>query len=129
MTMVGTEYRWMDLTGTGNWELALRGGYWYSQTPIPDSTFSPGIPDADNHAISVGMGVLCKQAGKVLGIQCGQGTGIKSKSVGLDLAYQAVLYETRTISGNMHPLAIPGVINGTYRTTYHVGSINFRVMF
>jgi long-chain fatty acid transport protein len=51
------------------------------------------------------------------------------KALGLDLAYQALLYETRTVGGNMNPVAIPGSVNGTYQTTFHVGSINLRVNF
>jgi long-chain fatty acid transport protein len=43
--------------------------------------------------------------------------------------YQAIFYETRTISGNLNPVAIPGVVNGTYQTSFHVGMINFRVNF
>jgi long-chain fatty acid transport protein len=49
--------------------------------------------------------------------------------VGLDLAYKALLYETRTVTGNQNPIAIPGSINGTYHTTFHVGSIALRVNF
>ena len=41
-----------------------------------------------------------------------------------DLAYQAILYENRTVAGNINP-----TVNGTYRTTLHVGSINLRVNF
>ncbi|MDR4472405.1 MAG: hypothetical protein MRJ92_07085 [Nitrospira sp.] len=40
------------------------------------------------------------------------------------LAYQAILYENRTVAGNVNP-----TVNGTYRTTLHVGSINLRVNF
>ncbi len=38
-------------------------------------------------------------------------------------------YESRTVSGNLNPVAIPGVVNGTYQTNFHVGMINFRVNF
>ncbi len=46
------------------------------------------------------------------------------KGVGIDLAYQAILYEARTIAGNVNP-----TVNGTYRSTLHVGSLNLRVNF
>ena len=38
------------------------------------------------------------------------------KTVGVDVAYQMVLYESRTVSGNVSP-----TVNGTYDTTVHVG--------
>ena len=131
-TMIGTEYKWLGLEALPAWEVALRGGYWHSQTPIPDSSFLPTIPDADQHAVSVGMGFLCKGGGRFLGVlECGSAEGgiLRPKALGLDLAYQAIFYENRTVSGNLNPVAIPGVVNGTYQTTFHVGMINLRVNF
>jgi len=131
-TMIGTEYKWLDLPTLPAWEIALRGGYWHSQTPIPDSSFLPTVPDADQHAISLGLGFLCKGNGRFLGlIECGNAEGgvLRPKAIGLDLAYQAIFYETRTVNGNLNPVAIPGVVNGTYQTNFHVGMINFRVNF
>ncbi|HET8720514.1 MAG TPA: outer membrane protein transport protein [Nitrospira sp.] len=131
-TMIGTEYKWLDLESLPAWEVALRGGYWHSQTPIPDSSFLPTVPDADQHAISVGLGLLCKGNGHLFGvIECGKSEGgiFTPKALGLDLAYQAIFYESRTVSGNLNPVAIPGVVNGTYQTTFHVGMINLRLNF
>jgi long-chain fatty acid transport protein len=64
-------------------------------------------------------------------IECGKAERgvLRPTAIGLDLAYQAILYETRTVTGNMNPVAIPGVVNGTYQTTFHVGMINLRVNF
>src|SRR5688572_8822785 len=131
-TMIGTEYKWLRPEKLPAWEVALRAGYWHSQTPIPDSSFLPTVPDADQHAISVGLGFLCKDDGRFLGlVECAntEGRAMRPKAIGLDLAYQAIFYETRTISGNLNPVAIPGVVNGTYQTSFHVGMINFRVNF
>jgi long-chain fatty acid transport protein len=129
--MVGTEYKWLKPALLPAWEVALRGGYWYTQTPIPDSSFSPVVPDTDSHAISVGLGLLCQGQGRFLGlIECGSaGSRWLPKGIGLDLAYQALLYETRTVTGNQQPLAISGSVNGTYQTTFHVGLVNLRVNF
>lgn len=130
--MVGTEYKWLNPALLPNWEVALRGGYWHSQTPIPDQSFTPTIPDADQHAVSGGLGLLCKESGRFLGvIPCGTTNGplFLPKAIGVDMAYQAIFYEPRTVTGSQHPIAIPGVVNGTYNTTYHVGSINIRVNF
>ncbi|MBX3303636.1 MAG: outer membrane protein transport protein [Nitrospira sp.] len=130
--MVGTEYKWLQPTLLPDWDVALRAGYWHSQTPIPDQSFMPTIPDADQHAVSAGLGFLCKGPGRFLGvIPCGTTDGplFLPKAIGLDMAYQAIFYEPRTVTGNQNPIAIPGVVNGTYNTTYHVGSINIRVNF
>ena len=101
--MIGTEYKWLHLQRLPDWEVALRGGYWHSQTPVPDVSFNPAVPDADNYSISVGLGFLCKDKGQFLGpFQCGRSEGgrFHRAAVGLDLAYKALLYETRTVTGN-----------------------------
>ncbi len=131
-TMVGTEYKWLQLEHLRDWEVALRGGYWYSQNAVPDSSFTPTVPDANNHSISVGLGLLCKETGHFLGLfPCGNPDGgfLRPSAMGLDLAFQALLYETRTVTGNQNPVAIPGSLNGTYQTTWYIGSVNLRVNF
>ena len=52
------------------------------------------------------------------------------KAIGLDLAYQALLYDTRTVNGSttVNPSFNP-TVNGNYNTTFYVGSINLRVNF
>jgi long-chain fatty acid transport protein len=119
MTMLGTEYRWRELPRLPMWEVALRGGYWYSQTPVPDQAFSPAVPDSDQHAVSIGLGLLCKRNGF-----------FAPGALGLDLAYQAILYETRTVQGSQNPLVLPpNAIDGTYKTMLHVGAISLRMNF
>jgi long-chain fatty acid transport protein len=130
--MIGTEYKWLQPTVLPEWEVAVRGGYWHSQTPIPDRSFSPTVPDSDMQAISGGLGLLCKGNGQFLGlIPCSMSDGPSfwPSAIGVDLAYQVNLYEPRNVSGNVNPVSIPGVVNGRYQTTYHVGSINLRVNF
>ncbi len=131
--MIGTEHKWLQPARLPHWEVALRGGFWYSQNAVPDATFSPGVPDADNYSISVGLGFLCKEKGRFFGvIPCGTSGGSRflPKGIGLDLAYQALLYETRTVTGSTAPLGVPPtVFNGTYQTTFQVGSINLRLNF
>lgn len=130
-TMIGTEYKWLRPEKLPHWEIAVRGGYWHSQTPIPDSTYSPSVPDADNHSISVGLGLLCKGQGQFLGLfDCGAGGGkFRPQAIGLDLAYKVFLYENRTVAGNNHALAGAGPVNGTYQTAFHAGLVNLRVNF
>jgi hypothetical protein len=47
----------------------------------------------------------------------------------LDVAYQAILYEPRTVSGAVSPFATPGVVDGLYKTIFHIGAINLRLNF
>ena len=108
------------------WDVALRAGYWSAQKAIPDATYNPAIPDGDSHAISVGFGLFCRGGGHFFGIiPCGDSEkALRPKGIGLDLVYKAILYEIRTINGNINPM-----VDGTYRTTLHVGSINLRMNF
>ena len=127
--MVGTEYRWLELPSFPGWELALRGGYTNQQNQMPDQTFNPGIPSADVNIISTGVGVLCNEHGSFFGVmRCGQlGIGMfKPKVIGLDLSYQAALYEQRTVSGNT---GVRAPVNGIYSTTLHAGGLSVRVMY
>jgi long-chain fatty acid transport protein len=34
----------------------LRGGYIFDQSPVPERTLSPMVPDADAHLLSLGVG-------------------------------------------------------------------------
>ncbi len=125
--MVGTEYKWLKPQVLPDWEIALRGGYWNSQTPIPDVSFNPEIPDSDNHSISIGVGFLCKGKGKFFGVlECGHAGGgwLTPKAIGLDTAFQVLLYEPRTVTGNVN-----ATVNGDYQTTFYIGSVNLRVNF
>jgi long-chain fatty acid transport protein len=49
---------------------------------------------------------------------------LKPKLIGLDLSYQAALYEDRTVVGNRNP-----TVNGTYKSVLHTGGISIRVAF
>ncbi|MFO0731266.1 MAG: outer membrane protein transport protein [Nitrospiraceae bacterium] len=124
--MIGTEYKWLKPEPLPDWDIAVRAGYWHSPKVIPDLTFNPAIPDGDQHAIAGGLGFMCTGNGHFLGlIPCGgSDKAFRPKGLGLDVAYKAVLYEDRTVAGNVNP-----TVNGTYRTTLHVGSVNIRMNF
>lgn len=127
--LIGTEYRWLQLERFPGWEVSVRGGYTNQQTQVPDLTFNPGVPSADLHVISSGIGLICRENGSFLGlIPCGSlGVGpLKPKLVGVDLFYQAFLYEPRTISGVS---GIRAPVNGRYDTTLHAGGLSVRVSF
>ncbi|NOS76506.1 MAG: long-chain fatty acid transporter [Nitrospira sp.] len=124
---IGTEYKWLGLTGTHAWDVALRTGYIHSPTPVSDLNFDPAYADSDVHVISAGVGVLCHAGGKFLGlISCADAEKgfFAKRSMGMDLSYQAFLFDTRTVIGSPNP-----TVNGTYRTTNHSGGVTFRVQF
>lgn len=130
--MVGTEYKWLRPEKLPHWEVALRGGFWYSQNAVPNQTFSPGVPDSNSYSISFGAGLLCKANGKFLGVlSCGTegGAWYQPKAIGLDVAFQTLIYQNRTVTGSQPPLTIPGAVDGRYETTYYVGAVNLRVNF
>ena len=125
--MFGTEYKWRAMESLPNWEVALRSGYTNQQGQMPDMTFDPGIPSSDLNIVGGGLGLLCKEQGLLLGLmRCGDlGVGsIKPKAIGLDLSFQAALYEDRTVSDNRNP-----PVDGTYRTTLFLGSGSIRMVY
>ena len=125
--MVGTEHRWLVLESLPSWEVALRAGYTTQPTQMPDFGFDPGVPSADVHIVGTGLGLVCKEQGKFLGLfTCGEvGIGVlKPKLIGLDLSYQAALYEDRTVVGNRNP-----TVDGRYKSVLHTGGISIRVAF
>lgn len=93
----------------GDWKFAqgwvLRAGYQFYQSPVPDKTFSPTIPDADQNVFTVGL-------------------GYQYKGHSLEAAYGADFYDTRRISANQQPL-----YNGTYKITVHLMSLAYRWRF
>src|SRR5579884_1544028 len=115
--MLGTEFRWLNLPPVPEWELALRLGYRHSQTPVPDTAFNPALPDADLHVVATGVGAVCKLGGSLFGVlPCGSHQRFLPSAIGMDVAYEAFLFEPRTVSNNANPVAIPGSVNGTYHT-------------
>ncbi|MCA9463029.1 MAG: outer membrane protein transport protein [Nitrospira sp.] len=122
VVMVGHEYTLLNPTFLPNWNLSVRSGYVYSETPVRSRTFDPANPDSPFHAVSVGLGLHCQKQGKFLGILPCDAFG--AKSMGLDFAYQVLLYEERTISNNQQFL-----LNGDWDFIIHVGAITFRSNF
>ncbi|MGH7230453.1 MAG: OmpP1/FadL family transporter [Nitrospiraceae bacterium] len=124
---VGTEYRWLQPSLLPEWEIAARFGSIRSQTPVPEATFEPAVPDANYNSFSVGLGMLCKGRGRFLGVvACSTSStrGFGIKAIGLDVAYKNQLYESRTIANNIRP-----VVNGTWETVLHAGVLSLRLNF
>jgi len=120
--MVGTEFKALSPPALPKWDVSLRAGYVYSESPIPSRDFDPSNPDSDFNALSAGLGFLCHAPAKFLGVLPCDSLG--AKAMGLDLAYQVLLFQTRGINNNRQPL-----LNGEWDTTLHVGALSFRVNF
>ncbi len=101
--------------------------YSRSHSPVTDLSFDPAFSDNDVHVASVGMGFLCHAGGKFLGlISCADAekSFLAKFAIGLDLFYQALVFDTRIVTGSPNP-----TLNGTYRTTNHAGGATFRLNF
>jgi len=123
--MIGTEHKWLKLDRMPGWEIALRGGFMTQQNQIPNQTFNPSIPSSNTYVPSIGMGFLCKENGSFLGLKCSEALGlVKTKAIGMDLSYQALFYEERTITGNQNL-----TVNGLYKTMGHSGGLTLRFNF
>ena len=122
---VGTEHKWLNPQWLSHWEIAARAGYTYTEDPVPDRTFNPGIISLPAHTLSLGVGFLCKGAGRFLGlIPCSGESVLWSKGIGLDLAYQEWFYKSRAVVGNLN-----ATVDGTYHAFVHVGMFSLRYLF
>ncbi|MCF7816840.1 MAG: outer membrane protein transport protein [Kiritimatiellales bacterium] len=76
----------------GDWQLdenwVARAGYAFIESPIPDQTMAPILPDADRHALSLGLGYT---------------TGNHT----IDVSYTYSIYGSRKVSPATNPL-FPG---------------------
>ncbi len=74
--------------------LRVRGGYYHHDTPIPEASWDPGIPDSDSHGFNAGFGYDL------------------SKNVTLDMAYTLMIYEARKIDNTVGNSS--GGVDGKY---------------
>jgi long-chain fatty acid transport protein len=84
---------------------------------------NPTAPDTVSHTLSVGIGLLCKESGRFIGLLTygSKGGFFGRKALGIDVSHQALPFESRTVTGN------PNSTNGTYETTTHAGSMTMQV--
>ncbi|HWP57961.1 MAG TPA: outer membrane protein transport protein [Candidatus Acidoferrales bacterium] len=123
---IGTEHRWLRWNFLPDWEPALRAGYLWSMTPVPDKNFNPAFADSNVHVLSIGGGLTCRPGGKFLGLtSCGEeGKSSPWRHAGIDFAYQLLLFEPRIVSGHPNPAA-----NGRYKTINQSLVLSFRAGF
>jgi long-chain fatty acid transport protein len=95
-----------------------------SHTPVPSQNFTPAIPDANWNIFAVGAGFLCKDEGRFLALMTCGSSSSRIKAIGLDFTHEADPFEIRVINDNVNPS-----VNGTYKTTLHIGSVNVKLMF
>jgi long-chain fatty acid transport protein len=92
-----------------DWQISdafvLRGGYQFYETPVPDHTFSPTIPDANQNVITIGLGWHYKRCS-------------------LEAAYGFDIYDQRQITNDQ-----VAAFNGTYTIAVHLISLAFRYNF
>jgi long-chain fatty acid transport protein len=93
----------------GDWKFAdhwvLRAGYEFLESPVPDTTFSPTIPDANQNVITLGL-------------------GWKGRHSSLEAAYGLDFYNDRNISNDQNP-----ALNGKYTFNVHLISLAYRYSF
>lgn len=90
---------------SADWQLSqkwtVRGGYWRIETPIPKQTQAPNLPESDFHLLGIGAK---RSAGRHA----------------FELAYAALLYDDRDVSGNRVP-----AFDGSYDTTAHIVNLSY----
>lgn len=103
---------WKDTWTFGvgaDWQLSqkivLRAGYIYVESPIPDSTLAPTLPDADRHVVSIGI-------------------GYKYRGQSLDLAYAHSFFDDRNVQNNINP-----AYNGKYELTSDLIGVSYGYNF
>jgi long-chain fatty acid transport protein len=83
----------------------LRAGYIFLQSPVPDETMTPTLPDGDQNVFSVGA-------------------GFHRRGHSLDVTYAYSMTEDREIQSSPNP-----VFNGQYETASHLVCLNYGYSF
>ena len=91
-----------------NKNMDLRLGYAYDNSPTPDATLGPELPDADRHNYSIG-------------------SSIHNDAVSLDFAYMWVHFVDRTVN-NQDNVTLKGQ-NGTFKSDAHLLGASVTVKF
>lgn len=93
----------------GDWKFSpgwvFRASYQFYESPVPDKTYSPVIPDSNQHVFTVGLGYTYKRHS-------------------LEAAYGLDFYDKREITNNQQP-----AFNGDYEVNVHLLSFAYRFAF
>ena len=88
----------------------VSAGYIYSENSVPETNFSPLVPDSDRHIFSVGA-------------------SYKSDAWSVNLAYQYAHGPERTITNSLSPSLIGETANGKYEFNSHAISLDLGIAF
>ncbi|MGZ8940652.1 MAG: OmpP1/FadL family transporter, partial [Limisphaerales bacterium] len=92
----------------GDWRFAehwtWRAGYQFYESPVPDHTFSPTIPDANQHALTTGL-------------------AFRGGSHQAEFAYGYIRYDDRDINN------AGSMFNGHYEMSVHLFSLGYTYQF
>ena len=97
---IGAGMQWQAMPRT-----ALRFGYMYTETSMPNDTFTPAVASNDRHIVSTGV-------------------GYKEGPHTLDFAYSFVRMADRHVSENQQPRFI-----GDYKFSWHILTLSYRYSF
>lgn len=90
---------------------AARAGYIFSENSVPQSTFSPFLPDSDRHVFSVGLGYA-------------------NARLAVDVAYQYSLSDDRTVSGSADTnFDGVGDVDGQWKSDAHAVIVTSTIKF
>ncbi len=98
----GANYKFNDM-----WQ--ARGGYFYYPESVPENTWDPAIPESARNAFTIGGGWT-------------------HSFITLDLAYNIILFQKRTIHNSIGA-ASATTVNGEYSTSVHIVSANITYHF
>jgi len=109
---LNTAEKWHNTFTAGigtDWQLndhwVVRGGYQYFESPVPNSTFTPTIPDANQNVITLGL-------------------GWRGRHSSFEVAYGLDFYNERNINNDQNP-----AFNGNYKFNVHLFSLAYRYSF
>jgi len=93
----------------GDWKFAdhwvLRAGYQYFESPVPNSNFTPTIPDSNQNVFTIGL-------------------GWKGKHNSVEASYGLDFYNDRNITNDQNP-----AFNGKYTFNVHLISLAYNYSF
>jgi long-chain fatty acid transport protein len=92
---------------TSNWNVSA--GYLYTENSVPDSTYTPAVPDSNRNIYSVGV-------------------GYSSGSLGANLAWQYASSTSRTVTGSP-PSLIGATADGIYQNSLNALALSLEWRF
>jgi long-chain fatty acid transport protein len=92
--------------------MKIRAGYIYDLTPVPDDSLDPQVPDANRHVFTVG-------------------SDLKIKRFTLGIAYNFILFESRTKNNTINFNGVPAILqaNGRYNSNSHSLGLSWTFQF